>query len=152
MKNAKIIVPVVALTLIAGGLFTWKASGAFAATNGNGTNNRDNMAEEIASKLNVNKDQVTTALDQIQTDHQKEREAQVSASLDKAVSDGVITTDQKQKILDKQAEERTQVQNHRTEMQQWFSDNGIDSSKIHSYIGYGSGMGGGHGRMGDLGQ
>jgi len=150
MKNAKIIVPAVALTLIAGGLFAWRVSDTLAVSNGNGANNRENMAEELSSKLNVSEDQVTSALDQIRTDRQKERQEQVSSKLDEAVTDGVITADQKQKILDKQAEERTQMQNHRTEMQKWFADNGIDSDKIHDYIGYGKGMGGGgHGRMSD---
>jgi hypothetical protein len=65
-----------------------------------------------------------------------------------------FTTEQKQKLVDKMAENqaerqaaKTERKANRTEMEQWFKDNGIDSAKIHSYIGFGQGKGGHRGNI-----
>ena len=106
------------------------------------------MAEELAAKLNVDTDQVSAAMEQIRTEHQAERKTQVSTGLDKAVTDGAITAEQKQKILDKIAENQAnrgemqgQKGKNREAMEQWYEDNGIDFEKIHDYIGFGQGRG-----------
>lgn len=110
------------------------------------------LAEKLAAKFNLNKDDVNTFLTQTQEERRQEmqtkRQEEMSTKLDQAVKDGVITADQKQKILDKQAEMQKQREQHRTEMEKWASDNGIDFSKLSGYgIGGfgGRGFGGGHG-------
>lgn len=140
MKNAKIILPVLSLGILLGGAGVYSAKYASAS---NGAN-QSNMAEELAQKLNVSTDQVSTAMDQIQEKRQTEHKAEKSANLDKAVSDGVITAEQKQKILDKQAQNQQEREQKKAETEKWASDNGIDFSKLKDY-GFGTGGGMGHG-------
>lgn len=97
--------------------------------------NRDNLAQDLSQKLGVDKDKVQTALDDVRKEHQEERKKEVSANLDQAVKDGVITADQKQKILDHQAQMQTARQKQRSDNEQWAKDNGIDMSKLKSYLG-----------------
>jgi len=149
--NKKTILPVLALGLLATGAIIWQ-TGVASAYFGGGNGTPDKMAEELATKLNVSQDKVTTALEEIKTAHQAERQAEVTTNLDKAVTDGAITAEQKQKLLDKMAENqkerqeaRAERKQNRDEMEQWLKDNGIDSEKLHSYIGFGQGQGGRHG-------
>ena len=145
--NKKILVPAIVLGLAASGAIAWKTGIANAYFTGS-TDSRGKMAEELAAKLNVSTDQVTNAMDQIQAEHRTERKAEVSTKLDQAVKDGAINAEQKQKILDKMAENQVnrgemkgQSGQHRAEMEQWYKDNGIDFEKIHNYIGFGQGRG-----------
>ena len=142
LKNAKLILPTLALGLVLGGVAVYK-TGIVSANYGQ---NKGNMAEQLATKLNVSKDQVSGAMDQIQTENQAKREAEVSSSLDKAVSDGAITAEQKQKIVDEQAKLKQQQADH----EKWVTDSGIDWTKLKSYhIGMMGGPGGRGFRGGD---
>lgn len=108
---------------------------------------RDEAVQNLSEKLGVEKEKIDAAFDEIKQKRRVERQDQVSAKLDEAVSNGVITAEQKQKILDKQAEHRTQAEKQRAEMEQWLKDNGINSDKLYDYIGRGNGgmnRGGGH--------
>ncbi|MEI8061501.1 MAG: hypothetical protein WCG99_04420 [Candidatus Berkelbacteria bacterium] len=141
--NKKVIIPAIVLGLVATSAVVWK-TGIASAHFGGSQDNKDQMAQELAAKLNVSTDQVSTAFAQIRTEHQAERKIEVSTKLDQAVTDGVITADQKQKIVDKMAENQANRGNaqgqkgkNREAMDQWFSDNGMDSAKIHDYIGFG---------------
>jgi len=139
MQNKKVLIPAIALGLVVFGTSLYGANAL--AFGGPSDEDRDSRAQELANKLGVDKDKVATAMDEIRGERQQARQAEVSSKLDEAVKDGVITSEQKQKILDKQAELREQRGQKRDEMQQWFSDNGIDSDKVHEYIGFGGGMG-----------
>lgn len=138
VKNTKTILPALALGLVLGGVAVYK-TGVVSAHFG-----QNNMTNQLAQKLNVPESQVTTAMDQIQTDNQAKRRTEIATNLDKAVSDGAITAEQKQKILDEEAKLETQKADH----QKWITDSGIDWTKLKSYqIGMmnGRGMGGGRG-------
>lgn len=143
MKNKKILIPAIALGAVILGTSLY-ATGAL-AFQGPSDQQRDERAQELADKLGIDKDKVSVAMNEIRSERQQARVAEVSSRLDEAVSDGVITGEQKQKILDKQAELREQPGQKRGEMQQWFDDNGIDYDKVHEYIGFGGGMGRGQG-------
>lgn len=142
-KKIVLLLSALGLVVVSSALF---ATGAL-AFGGPTDEERDNRAQELADKLGVDKDRVAKAMDEIRSERQQAREKEVSSQLDKAIQDKVITTDQKQKILDKMAELRNEKGSNRTEMDQWYKDNGIDSDKIHNYIGFGGGMGQGRGRM-----
>lgn len=142
--NYKIILAAVALGVITTGATLWSTGVIKAQGNGN----NQNMSQELADKLNIDQAKVTDAMDQIRSEHQAERQKQNSANLDKAVSDKVITAEQKQKILDRQSEMQKKRGQERTEQQTWASENGIDMTKLRTYgVGMGMGMGG-HGRGG----
>jgi len=130
--NKRILIPAIALGLIVAAGASWVAT---KAANGLGNSK---MAQTLSEKLGVDESTVTTALDEMREERQAKRQQEISDSLDKAVSDGVITAEQKQAWLDKQ-----------TEMQQWLKDNGIDESKLQSYLGKGMAEGIGRGRNRD---
>ena len=125
MKNAKLILPTLALGLAFGGFAMYK-TGLVSASFGQ---NRGEMAGQLAQKLNVTEDQVSGALDQIQTENHAARQAEVSSNLDKAVTDGVITAQQKQKIVDEEAK----LEQQRADHEKWITDSGIDWTKLRSY-------------------
>jgi hypothetical protein len=143
-KNIKVILPAMVLGLVLGGAAVYKtglASARFGADKGN-----SNMAQGLSEKLNVSKDQVTGAMDQIRTENQEKRRTEISANLDKAVTDGVITADQKQKIVDHKAELQKQREERVANEKKWVADSGIDFSKLAQYhVGF---MGEGRGYRG----
>lgn len=139
MQNKKIIIPAIALGLVIFGASLYGASAL--AFGGPSDEERASRAQELANKLGVDKDKVATAINEIRAEKQQARVAEVSSKLDEAVKDGVITSEQKQKILDKQAEIRGQRGQKRAEMKQWYEDNDIDFDKVHDYIGLGGGTG-----------
>jgi len=147
MKNKKVILPaiVVGLALATTGAFV----GVTRAANGNGHGD-DNLSSQLAEKLNLDQTKVQTAVDQVreenQATRQAERQQQLSKNLDQAVADGAITADQKQLLLNKQTEIQAEAEKRRSELEKWYSDNGIDQEKLNDYdIGFGFGIGG-HGR------
>lgn len=140
MQNKKIIVPAVILGALILGIGAY-STGALAADTSPGRSTERSKA--LADKLGVDQSKVETAMEEIRSERQQQRKAEVSSKLDDAVNDGVITAEQKQKIIDKQAENQKQMGQKRTEMEQWYKDNGIDFDRIHQYIGFG---GNGQGR------
>ncbi len=106
------------------------------------TSSHKNLAQQLSSKLGISEDKTSSALNEIKTERQKERESRMNAKLDQAVKDGVITTEQKNKLIEKRAELQAERQKERQEMQQWFTDNGIDQSKLQDYMGGPRGHGG----------
>lgn len=149
MTKKNKVVAIAATGLLVGAL---GVGSVFAQTSSAGSPNLT-LAEKLAVRFNLKQDDVNTFLSQTREEHRQEmqvkRQVKASDNLDKAVKDGVITTDQKQKILNKQSEMQKQRDQQRTEMQKWATDNGIDFSKLSGYgIGGfgGRGLGGGHGR------
>jgi len=145
MKKSKMIVPAIIFGALVLGGVAYSANALADDT----LARRGPNTEALAEKLGVDQSKVDSAMEEIRAERQKERQAEVSSKLDEAVRNGVITADQKQKILDKQAETEGQRGQKRTEMEQWYKDNGIDFDKLRDYIGFGgSGQGNGGGRGG----
>ena len=150
MKSRKNAIPRIILALVLTGLVTL-AGGKTLANGYMGGSKNDDVVEKLAQKLNISQDQVSSAINQIREDRRIERQTQISANLDEAVADGVITVEQKQTILDKKAENQKQSEARRAVMEQWRIDSGIDWDKLRSYsiggVGAGKGMRDGHGKM-----
>ena len=153
MKNKKIILgTIIALMVLSGSaaFFTAKKASAGNSTVASGSTSTDTtttastddttesqaFADKLAAKLGVDSSKVKTALDELKGERQAERKAKVSANLDQAVKDGVITSDQKQKIIDKQAEIQKQRDQNKSDMQNWAKENGIDLTKLRGYLGF----------------
>ncbi len=139
--NKKVIFPAVAIgTLALAGVIWFGNMQAQAAST-----NSDTLIDKIAQKFNVPKDQVQATFDEVRTERQQVRKAEQDAKLEQAVKDGVITQEQRDKLVAKRDEMRASRKQNREEMDQWFKDNGIDHSKLIPYMGGGQG-GRGHGR------
>jgi len=138
----QILIPLVILGFMAIVGATVLTGKALAAT---GSRN-DDMVSKLAQELNLDQTKVQAAFDKIHQERQAERQAEMSSNLDKAVKDGVITAEQKQKILDKMASKEPGP-GEKGEMRQWATDNGIDFTKLKDY-GFGKGSGNGRGQFG----
>ena len=144
MKHSKqmLTVGLLTATVVGGGLFAVSAN---AATN----TGDDTLATKIATKFNLNKDEVQTVVTEFRTEkqaeHQAERKIRVEERLTQAVKDGKLTEAQKTKIIeymasqesffeslkDKTDEERkTAMETHKAEVQKWATDNGIDAQYL----------------------
>ncbi len=142
MKHKNLVIGgLLTATLLGGGAFALSAS---AATNGS-----DTLASKIATKFNLNKDDVQKVIDENHAErhaeHQAEMLTRLETRLTQAVKDGKLTEEQKTKILDyvktqesffeslkdKSEEERqTAMKAHREEIKKWASDNGIDEQYV----------------------
>lgn len=87
----------------------------------------------------MNRDDVVSVFEQARQEHQQQRQARLEENLNKAVSDGVITEVQKQALIQKHEEVKTQRGQAREEMHTWMEQNGVDPLKLREY---GLGMGG----------
>lgn len=100
---------------------------------------RDTLVTRISQRFNLNKSDVEAVFDAIHDERQSEMEAKREEKLTQAVKDGVITEDQKNALLVKMEDHAGQRQERAEEMQKWFSDQGIDHTKLRSYLGFGKG-------------
>ena len=127
------------------------------------------LADKIATAFHLNSADVQKVIDQDHTDHQVSREANYEARLTQLVTDGKITSAQKDLILAKHKEleaertaDRTADQNlsgadrkakmnkERTDLEQWAKDNNIPIQYLMiGGPGHGRGMRMGGGMMGD---
>jgi len=121
------------------------------------------LVDKLASKFNLNKDDVQKVFDEDRSAHEAERAAEVKTQLDQLVKDGKITQAQEDKLIAKGKELQTQREANRDSMKdktdaerkaamdaertaftKWLSDNGIAEE-------YGRLIMGGHGRHGGPG-
>jgi len=132
----------------------------------NGSFDRSELAQKIAERFNLNKDEVQGVMDQLREEKRMQREEEQKTrqneKLDKLVSEGKITEDQKsaliakweemknnqlkrmnmQSLSDEEREEamgkqREEREEHRQEMEQWMENNGIDIEILGSEVGMG---------------
>lgn len=142
-------------TLAAGGFFL--IGNASADTAGN----RTSLIERIATRFNLNRDDVRNIFNEEREAHQKEMAARLETRLSEAVANKTITEEQKALILKKHEdvqkereaslesrramtpeERRADAQKHRDEMKAWATANNIPDG----FLGIGEGMRkGGHG-------
>lgn len=103
-------------------------------------NDGNTLVDKIAKKFNLNKDDVQKVFDENKAEHDAERQQKLEKKLDKAVSDGKITSAQKDQIIAKldemksffdslkdksPAERRAALKTKRAELQKWAKDNNI---------------------------
>jgi hypothetical protein len=141
--SKKILSTVLALGII--------ASVGYFGTNVLADNNNpvhDTIVSRIAEKFNLNEQDVEAVFDSVVQERQDEMKSKREESFSKAVSDGVITEDQKNAIIAKMDENFGERFQNREEMQQWYKDQGIDQTKIAPYLNFGRGERGGHREIG----
>lgn len=146
----KIIIPSLVLGAIAcTGLYG--VSSVSASADGTG---RNTIVQKIAEKFNLNTDEVQTVFKENRESHQVQMQEKQEERLAQAVSEGKLSGDQNQLILDKMAELKTKreanqedSQNltqeerqakrkaHQEEMTSWLTENGIDQQYLGGHQG-----------------
>ena len=133
IKKVAVVASVIGLMAIGG--FALTKTFAAGTTNGNG------FVQSLAQKIGVDETKLDTAMNEVRSE---ERQTQLEENLSKAVTDGVITEEQKQLVIDKQTEIEQKQKELQTEMQNWAKDNSIDMTSLQKYLGRGgkgAGMG-----------
>ena len=144
MLKAKILIPVIAMGIIATGAALWSTGIAKAQNNG-----KENMASKLAEKLNLDQSTVDNAMDQIQTERRTQMHEQMETKLNEAVKKGTINEDQKTAILNRQTDMQKQREAEKSTHDKWLTDNNLDQSTLQDLgIGMGRGMGMGGGMKG----
>lgn len=124
-----------------------------------GSDGSSGLIDKIATKFNLNKDEVKAVFEEERTAREAEMKAKMEERLSKAVTDGKITEEQKQKIITKLAELKSEreankdsmkdktdeerkaaMEAKKSEIEKWASDNGIPVEYLR--------IGGGHGGPG----
>jgi hypothetical protein len=154
INKKKMLFPVMALAVLAGGLLT--VGSAFAQDS---VNPHDSIVQKIADKFGLSKDEVQKVFDEERTERQAEMQAKNTERLDQLVKDGKITEEQRTLIINKQKELqaqkqvnkggfkdknpeeiKTQMETQRTTLETWAKENGINME----YFRPGMGMRGHH--------
>jgi len=120
------------------------------------TSDSTSLVDKIASKFNLNKDEVQAVVDEDREAHQAEREAEQKEKLATAVTDGKLTQAQADHITqvleeidalrgdakpDEQSDDlRDQVKDKMDELRDWADENDIDMQYV--MVGHGGGRGG----------
>lgn len=127
-----------------------------------GTGPNSNMAQKLADKFGLNKDEVQAVFDETRAQMEAERQVQYEARLAQLVTDGKITEAQKQLIIAKNKEleagrqakmesmkdatpeqRKAAMETERTALKTWATENGIELQYL--MMGHGKGGMRGHG-------
>jgi hypothetical protein len=114
------------------------------------TDSKTTLVDRIATKFNLNKDDVQKVFDEQKAEHQAEHKAKLEEKLSAAVTSGELTEDQKSKILAKldemaskrqelkaqlesktPEERRDLMEDQRDELEDWADENNIPTKYLH---------------------
>ena len=127
-------------------------------------NNYPPIVQKLVERFGLNETEVREVFDEVRGERRAEMQAKHEERLNQAVSDGIITEEQKTVIMTKheqmkvnrgnfkdltQEERQTQREIRREEMKIWVEGQGIDLKELHQSMG---GPGKGFGRGFRLGQ
>lgn len=154
-----------AVTVLGAGILT--ASTAFAQSTTAAQDPMSSLVQKIADKFNLNESEVQAVFDEERGERHATMQADFEKQLSTYVSEGKITEEQKQLILEKRLEinaeresnkgafknlsneeRKTQMETRRAELEAWATENEIDLQYLMPKGGKGHGMGG----RGDFGQ
>src|SRR3990167_5847640 len=138
--NKKILMPVIAFTIIS--MSSFGANAAYAQSNESGT--LPTLIERIIEKFGLKKDDVQKVVDEFRTEKQAEMKKLQEERLNEAVTNGTITEEQKQLILKKHEEMQAEHEKRQAEMKAWADENDID---LNQFFGFKHGIGFRHGFM-----
>lgn len=141
MKVKKALLVTGASTIVGLASFAGVASAASnSSTDSSSSGGTQSLVDKIATKFNLNKSDVQAVFDEDRSAHEAERQQKLEERLSQAVTDGKITSDQKDQILaklkdmqtymdsikDKSADERRSLMKTKMdELRQWAEDNGL---------------------------
>lgn len=121
--------------------------------------NGDTLIDRIATRFNLNRENVSGVFNEVREERQTERQAEATNRLQQKVDEGTITSDQKTLIENKHEEWKTQrealrnqdlswedrheaMEQIREEMVKWAEENGVeDVLPMHEGMGNMGGMG-----------
>lgn len=147
MKKISLFIPliilVVFLTLPVKASAFWPFD-SFNKSSSAGTQTKfPDIIQRIIDKFKLNSGEVEKVVEEVKTEKRREMKSRRETKLEEAVKAGVITSEQKQALLNKENEWQQKQAQLMEEKRQWMEQSGIDFEKLAPYEGFGSpGMGG----------
>lgn len=142
MISTKIILPALALTL-SGSLYAASARPASAFDLDEW---KTNFVQSLSTKLGISQDKVEVSLEEIRTEQRAQKQSRFEDRLSELVQLGKITEAQKTALMNKHAElqkeweaQRAKREEHRQELENWATEQGIDLSVLGGFGGPGMG-------------
>lgn len=123
VQNKVIMGAVSALTIL---LIGGASMSAFAQ----GNNSDGSLVDKVASKFNLNKQEVQSVFDEDRQAHQAEQKAERSTELQSKVDDGTITAEQKTAIEKKMEETHASREQSKASLEEWAKQNNIDAKYV----------------------
>ena len=126
------------------GLLASSISIAYAQSN----TNYPPLIQKLIERFNLNTSEVDEVIKEVKNQRHEEMKQNISERLDQAVTDGKITSEQKDQVLAKleewhsnkeelmnltSEEKRTKIREMRTELETWAEENGIDFSLLFGF-------------------
>lgn len=109
MNKKKIVVPALALSVLLGGtVVSTQIASADEAEH-------QSFAQRIAERFGIDESEVETFMEEQRAERQEERQAALEERLTEAVENGEITSEQKDLIIEKHAELKTEREENRPE-------------------------------------
>lgn len=90
------------------------------------SSNSDSLVDKLATKFNLNRDEVKAVFDENRSERQAAMEQRQADRLQKLVDNGKLTAEQKSKIEAKLKELKSARESERTELESWAKSNNID--------------------------
>jgi hypothetical protein len=105
--------------------------GSLGVASAQSNSSNDSLVDKIATKFNLNKEDVQTVVDEYHKDRQTERQAELSERLQQAVDSGDITSEQKTLIENKHKELSAERDEQMKALDAWAEQNNIDMKYLH---------------------
>ncbi|MFH1602139.1 MAG: hypothetical protein ABIB61_04240 [Candidatus Shapirobacteria bacterium] len=132
MKNKTLIPITLCLAIVT--LAAYRTAVVYAQ----GSNNKyPPIIGRLVERFSLDKEEVKAVFDEVREDHQQEMQNRFNERLGQAISEGKITAEQKELILQKREELRGQRQENwqsgKEELEKWAEDNNIDSYYLFGF-------------------
>lgn len=138
--NKKLILPALLVAVVGAGAVATHTSSVYAF------DESQTFAQRFAQRFGVNQDEVEGFMQEMHQEREQQHQARMEENLDEAVTNGVISQEQKQLLIEKMnemkgmhmeemqdltKEERDQLRTqHHEEFQAWAEQNGIDLEQL----------------------
>lgn len=156
-KRLKLLIPLLAVMML--------ASATYATTNVKADDSKtfSPLVKRMIERFNLNENEVEEVVDEFRDEHHFRMQERMAERLGNLISEGLITEEQKDSLLDKFAEMRMEHEEmmgvrwkmteeqrlaaydaHRDQLESWATENGLNLNEILGVHGWGMRHHGGH--------
>ena len=94
------------------------------------------IVTRIAENFDLEEDEVQAVFDAARDERHQMMQQGKEEKLNQAVSDGVITQEQREALQNKWEEMKAEKRQYRGEMEVWMEEQGIDNDALREYMGF----------------
>jgi len=105
------------------------------------------IIQRLVERFGLNENEVVSTFEEVRSERKETLQQSKEEKLNQAVTDGVITEEQKQTLQGRWEEKKAEHQQKKEESESWYEEQGIDTEALRTYGGFGM-KGFGHGHWG----